>query len=228
MPSLQIGFLAFTVLAPICLIALSRRLAPSGFDTTVCRILAGILLITEMAETTMKLTVEHLPIGSALPMQLCDWALLCTAAALLWRNQRVFELAYYWGLAGTTQGLLTPAIDPAIPAWRVAAFYLIHSGIVIGVVFLAGALRLRPSRSSLVWIFGCSEGYLALALIINASTGQNYGFLAHPPITPSLLDAFSKQHGLYILEINAVALLAFLLLYLPWWIADRRRPAIAN
>ena len=64
-----------------------------------------------------------------------------------------------------------------------------------------------------------SETYAALALLANAATGANYGFLSQRPETASLLDFFSDTHWLYILQINLTALLFFLILDLPWQIA---------
>src|SRR6187402_1650088 len=112
MPPLQIGFLVMTVLLPIVLIAISRQRVWPGFDNVTCRVLAIILLATEGGEMTVKLVVERIPWASALPMHLCDWALVCTAIALWTRRRAFFDLAYFWGLAGTTQGLLTPALPP--------------------------------------------------------------------------------------------------------------------
>lgn len=172
-----------------------------------------------------KVLVEAIPLGDALPMHLCDWALLATAAALWWRAPRCFEVAYFWGLAGTIQGLLTPAIDANLGWWREVAFFVVHSGIVVGVLFLVFAKGMRPVPASLGRVFLWSEFYLATALIVNALTDGNFGFLTRPPPTPSLLDFFSRDRWLYVATINAVALAAFVLLYLPWWLVDLRRAA---
>ncbi len=223
MSSIHIGFLMLTIVAPFVLWAASRWLKSESFDRGIARSIAGLLVATEVGEIAFKLVIERVPFASSLPMHLCDWALLVTAAALSWQAPRCFEVAYFWGLAGTIQGLLTPALDPALAAWRQVGFFVIHSGIVVGVLFLVFAKHMRPTPASLVRVFLWSELYLAAALAVNAVTGQNYGFLAHPPLTPSLLDVFPQTPWLYVATINAVALAAFALLYLPWWIVDRRR-----
>lgn len=216
-------FLIITCLAPFALRLASRRLKSERFDRGVARSIATVLLATEIGEIFFKIVIERVPTASSLTMHLCDWALLATAAALWWQAPRCFEVAYFWGLAGTIQGLLTPALDPVLAAWRHAAFFVIHSGIVVGVLFLVFAKEMRPMPASLPRVLLWSELYLVAALIVNTLTGQNYGFLAHPPSTPSLLDVFPQMHWLYVATINAVALAAFALLYLPWWIADSRR-----
>ena len=77
-------------------------------------------------------------------------------------------------------------------------------------------------------MFHWSEFYFVAAQIVNALTGQNYGFLAHPPPTHSLLDFFPSEHWLYVATINGVALVAFALLYLPWWVKDLRSGAVTD
>ncbi len=216
-------FLWITVLAPVILCLTSRRLKSEGFDRAVARTIAGALLAMEVGEFLFKLLVERLPLSGMLPLHLCDWALLIVSAALWWQAPRFFELAYFWGLAGTKQGLLTPAIDTSLALWRQITFFAVHSGIVVGVLFLVFAKGMRPVPASIPRVLFWSEMYLVVALIANLLTGQNYGFLAHPPVTPSLLDYFPQTHWLYVATINGVALGAFALLYLPWWIVDLRR-----
>lgn len=223
MSAIHIVFLAITCLAPVALCSASRRLKSERFDRGVARGIAGLLLASEAGEFLFKVLVERLPRAATLPMHLCDWATLATAAALWWQAPRCFEVAYFWGLAGTVQGLLTPALDSRLAAWRQCVFFVVHSGIVVGVLFLVFAKRMRPVPASLPRVFLWSELYLLTALTVNALTGQNYGFLAHPPPTPSLLDLFSQTHWLYVATINGVALTAFALLYLPWGLADFRR-----
>ncbi len=223
MSAIHLTFLSLAVALPFVLCGASRRLKSERFDRGVARSIAGSLLATEVGEFLFKVFVERQPLAAALPMHLCDWALLVTAAALWWQRPRCFEVAYFWGLAGTIQGLLTPALDSGLPTWRQSAFFIVHSGIVVGVLFLVFAKGMRPVPTSLPRVLLWSELYLFAALTVNALTGENYGFLAHPPTTHSLLDLFPQTHWRYVATINAVALTAFAFLYLPWWLVDCRR-----
>ncbi len=223
MSTVHLVFLVLTFTLPLLFCGVSRWLPSVAFDRSVCRGLALVLLATEVGELVFKIFVEKVPLGSSLPMHLCDWALLATAAALWWQAPRCFEVAYFWGLAGTIQGLFTLAIDHQLALWRHVAFFLIHSGIVVGVLFLVFARGMRPVSASLGRVLMWSEVYLFTALLVNWLTGENYGFLSHPPSTPSPLDHFPKTPWLYVATINGFALGAFALLYVPWWIADRRK-----
>jgi hypothetical integral membrane protein (TIGR02206 family) len=225
MSPLQLGFLLGAFLVPWLLWALGARLNSRRFERICCWSIALPLLAVELTEFFVKLFTEDTPLVTKLPMHLCDWALFITVASLIWRTPRCFEIAYFWGLAGTMQGLLTPAIGEDLALWRRLGFFVIHAGIVAGIIYLILAVGMRPEPRSLWRVFLWSEFYFVLAQVLNALTGQNYGFLAHRPPTHSLLDLFPDNHWLYITTINLVALFAFALLYLPWWIVDRRRAA---
>jgi hypothetical integral membrane protein (TIGR02206 family) len=158
-------------------------------------------------------------------MQLCDWALFAVVGALLWRSQTCFELGYFWGLCGTLQALVTPAIAHDTAWWRLVGFYLDHAGIVAGVLFLLLVPKMRPRG---LWrVFVWSEIYLACALAVNALTGGNYGFLAYRPPQRTMLDLFPDPQWLYIASINATALVFFAVFWLPWLLADRFRKKAA-
>jgi hypothetical integral membrane protein (TIGR02206 family) len=226
MSPLQLGFLIGAFVVPWLLSIIGTRLNSRRFEKICCWTLAGALLTAEFAELGVKLFFEDTPLASKLPMQLCDWALFTTVATLIWRSPRCFEVAYFWGLAGTMQGLLTPAIGADLELWRRIGFFVIHGGIVAGIVYLILVAGLRPEPQSLLRVLFWSQFYFGAALIVNALTGQNYGFLSHRPPTHSLLDLFSDNHWLYVATINLVALTAFAILYIPWWLADRRRDAM--
>ena len=229
MLALQLWFAALTVVTPPALWIASRRLRSDRFDRAICRVLAVLLLGIEAGEFSLKLFGDRTPAAQALPMQLCDWALLAVVVALWSRRQSCFEVAYFWALGGTVQALLTPAIGRDVPQWRQAGFFLAHSLIIIGVVFLLLVLRMRPYPGSLIRVIFWSEIYLVAALFTNAVTGENYGFLAGKPPNPSLLDWFSDVPWLYVAQINATAIVCFFVLYAPWLLWDRakRRTALS-
>ena len=218
---LQISSIGLAILGPVALWVAHRRRPHPHLERAFARGIAFLLLALFAAGLGQKCLDAEFDAAHALPMQLCDWTLLAVVAALLWRWQTCFELGYFWGLCGTIQALVTPAIASDVELMRKLVFFLDHAGIVAGVLFLLLVPGLRPRSMWRVLIW--SGSYLTTALVVNALTGANYGFLAHPPEQASMLDFFSKTHWLYVLEINLVALLFFTVAYAPWWIADRLR-----
>jgi hypothetical integral membrane protein (TIGR02206 family) len=155
-----------------------------------------------------------------LPMQMCDWGMAVVIVAMWTGNQRWFEVAYFWGIGGTLQAVLTPDLRYGFPDWRFISFFTSHCAIIIGVVFLMLTRRYRPYPISIVRVYLWSELYFVVTLITDVMTGFNYGFLLHKPEAFSILSFLSDSWPLYILQLHGVALLFFLGLYAPFAIVD--------
>ena len=221
MPGIQIGFLIFTFAGPILLWILSRHLESMRFARAICWLFALALIGAWTGTMIIHWRAGDLTADFALPMQLCDWALAATVVALTLRRQLCFELAYFWGLAGTAQALITPAVDTT-SIWRILGFFTVHSVIPAGVLWLVFEFKMRPQRGAWLRTVLWSQVYLVLALLVNSATGGNYGFLSRRPDIRSMLDFFSDTRWLYILQIDLTGLFFFLLLDLPWQFARRR------
>ena len=143
--------------------------------------------------------------------------------AMLSGRQRWFEVAYFWGIGGTVQAVLTPNLHFGFPDFRFFSFFISHCGIIIGVVFLMLTRRYRPEPMSIVRVFLWSELYFVVTIIADELTGYNYGFLLHKPEAFSILNFLSDSRPLYLLQMHGVALLFFLALYAPFAIVDLAR-----
>ena len=53
-------------------------------------------------------------IGTCLPLHLCDLTAIFSWVALLWRNQKVYECLFYWGIPGAIISLATPEFTLAL------------------------------------------------------------------------------------------------------------------
>jgi hypothetical integral membrane protein (TIGR02206 family) len=218
MHPIQISALVSVIVLPLVFFAAHRWARSAAFEMWTRRALAVALIVLEVAMIAAKFhggATEEL-----LPMHLCDWALVAVAIGLWFRSQTGFELGYFWALAGTFQALLTPAIEFTVAWWRLCGFFYSHALIVVGVLHLLLVERMRPWPRSLLRVLVWSEVYLVAALVVNALTGSNYGFLAHRPAQATLLDHFSDTHWLYVAQINLIALFFFAALYVPWFVAD--------
>jgi hypothetical integral membrane protein (TIGR02206 family) len=160
--------------------------------------------------------------GDALPMNLCDWANIATIAALLRPNQKSYELAYFWTLAGTLQGLMTPDTPYDFPEARFIIFSIFHAGLIAAVLYLTFGTRLRPYLSSLPRIIMWSLIYAAVAGAVDYALGTNYGFLRAKPDHVSLFD-FMPDWPRYIPVLIALGLLSACIYYAPWLITDLAR-----
>jgi hypothetical integral membrane protein (TIGR02206 family) len=155
-----------------------------------------------------------------LPLQLCDWGMVVVIVAMLTKSERWFEVAYFWGIGGTLQAVLTPNLRFGFPDFRFFSFFISHCGIIVGVVFLMLVRRYRPYPMSIVRVFLWSELYFVITMVADWYTGFNYGFLLHKPEAFSILSFLSDWRLLYLVQMHGLALLFFVVLYVPFAIVD--------
>jgi|WetSurMetagenome_2_1015567.scaffolds.fasta_scaffold75165_1 hypothetical integral membrane protein (TIGR02206 family) len=212
--------LALTFLVPVVLATTVRLVRSRTLETAICWIFALTIAGTWGAWFVVFSKMGWLDPGNALPMDLCSWAAIATIVTLAFHpQQKSYELAYFWALAGTTQGLLRPGIPFDFPEFRFIEFSLFHGGIIAAVLFLTLGLKMRPQPSSLRRVFAWSLVYMAVAGITDWALKVDYGFLRAKPIYPSLFDLMPAWPW-YIPVLAGLGILSLLLFYAPFFIAD--------
>ncbi|MBK1828358.1 TIGR02206 family membrane protein [Haloferula rosea] len=220
---------AWTVVAGICAIALCLLMGRRGGSSELAaRSTLAFLNLSVFAVSSWawsQVTRES-DIDNAVPLHLCDLAAFTAGFALITRNHTLILLTYYWGLAGTIQGIATPAIDVGYPHPAFFSFFIHHFAVVAAALYfpIVGGWRAdRPWWRSPLIAFAWLNLYLVVAVIANHFLGTNFGFLARKPVNPSLLDHLGP-HPTYIVWLEGIALIMFLLLTLP--IRKHRGPRI--
>lgn len=155
-------------------------------------------------------------VDNSLPFYLCDVVSIVLAIALFTGNQRLAEIGYLWGLAGTVQGLLMPTLWFDHHELEFYVFFLQHGGAPLAAVFLVWGVGLAPQpgafRRAVLW----SLGYLATVMSINLAIGENYGFLNGKPEVPTFFDHMGPwPYYLITLQVIAYSLYALLLAMAP-------------
>ena len=218
LPHLTVIFL--TIVLPFALAEIVRRTKSPRVENLIIGVLSGVLVLNYLVYLIFIRSRGIVAWQQMLPMQLCDWGMVVVMVAMWTGNQRWFEVAYFWGIGGTLQAVLTPNLRFGFPDWRFISFFTSHCGIIIGVVFLMLIRRYRPYPMSIVRVFLWSEFYFVVTLIADELTGFNYGFLLHKPEAFSILSFLSNSRPFYLLELHGVALLFFLGLYAPFAVFD--------
>lgn len=210
--------MALSLAVPAALVVLARRRPRS--DVFIRTAFAVLLIGTWLAWYAVAWRHGWLTVGDALPMNLCDWATIATVAALWRADQKSFDLAYFWALGGTVQGMLTPDTPFDFPEVRFLIFFAYHGGIIAAVVYLVFGRGLRPWPGSLLRVVAWSLGYLVTAGAVDAALGTNYGFLRAKPANVSLF-ALMPSWPQYVPVLVALGFVSLALWYAPWFIADR-------
>ena len=157
-----------------------------------------------------------------LPMHFCDWAAVAAFFALVFRSDRMAEIAYFWGMAGTLQGLVTPSLSVGFPHPAWFAFFQLHAGVVLVALYLVIGHRWRPRKGAVLRVFVYANLYAVVAGTVNLlSERNNYGFLREKPSDGSLMDAMGPW-PFYIFWMQLAALLSFILFDMPFWRGRRR------
>lgn len=178
--------LALLVVVAVLLCVGARR-APGGWIDVVAAIIALALVIAELSWQPYVLANHTWSVGGSLPVQLCDAAGFVAAVALLWRQLLLVEIAYFWGLGGTLQALLTPDLKDHFPSFPYLQFYVTHDLVILAALFLVIGLGLQPRPGAVRRIFLLTLAFAVLVGFVDLATGGNYMYL-RVPAPGSLLD----------------------------------------
>ena len=215
--------ISLTIVLPFVLAAIVWRTKSPRVEKVIIGVLSAVLVLNYVVYLIFIRSRGTAIWQHMLPMQLCDWGMVVVIVAMWTGNQRWFEVAYFWGIGGTLQAVLTPNLPFGFPDWRFISFFTSHCGIIIGVVFLMLTCRYRPYPMSIVRVFLWSEFYFVVTFVTDKLTDFNYGFLLHKPEAFSILSFLSDSWPLYLLQLHGVALLFFLGLYAPFAVYDVAR-----
>ncbi len=184
--------------------------------------LAALLVINELAFHLWNYSIGQWTIQTMLPLHLCSVLVWVSAYMLLTRSYSIYEFAYFLGIGGAIQALLTP--DAGIygfPHFRFFQTIISHGAIVTAAIYMTLVEGYRPYWSSLVRVAIWGNIYMAAVGIVNWLVGSNYLFIARKPDTASLIDMLGPWPW-YIISLEVVAILMCLALYLPYVLRDRR------
>ncbi len=212
--------ITLSIALPFILAAFVRKARWPRCERIVGRLLAVLLLANYLGYEIYLGMTNGLSWEKALPFQLCDWAMIAVIVALLTGRERWLEVAYFWGIGGTAQAIVTPDLKYAFPDIRFLSFFIGHSGIVIGIAFVMIMRGFRPHFSSIWRTFAWSELYFVLTIVVDLITGVNYGFLLHKPGAASLLSYLSDRRAVYIFQMHLLAVFFYVALYSPFAIYD--------
>ena len=222
----HLGAMGLTLALPVLLSVIVRR-----YERTtrgICIAFAAVLAVNETAHWIWRLATvgveEFLRLN--LPLHICGIAVFAVMVALVFRNRIAYEIAWFWGIAGTTNAVVTPQLEVGFPDYRFFQYFITHGGIVAGALFATWGLGMRPTAMSVVRAFVLLHVLCIIAFGANLALGSNYMFLMEPPVTQSPF--FFAPWPWYIPILDAFALLLFGLLLLPFLIPDLLRRGAAG
>ena len=216
----HITAITLTVIFPLAFAVLVRKANSPKVTRAVCYLLGTILLGNEVGHWCYRLVRGEfrLFVEEYLPLHVCGLATFAIVFTLICRSQILYETAYFWGLVGTFNAILTPELEVGFPNYRFFQYFIGHGGIVIGVLFATLGLRMRPTFRSLFRSYLIINASTVVIAGVNLLLGANYMFICEPPDTKSPF--FFAPWPWYIPILDSLALLLFFVVYSPFLLSD--------
>lgn len=204
----------------IALLPLKQRTARARTGARL--VLTVVLWSAELSWHVWNAVVGTWSIRSMLPLNLCSAFIWLCGLMLLFRSRQIYEFAYFLGIGAAAQYLATPDLGLyGFPHFRFFQAFLSHGLLLTAPIYMTAVEGFRPTWNSLRRVILCTNVYAAGVYFVNRALGSDYLMLNAKPATPSLLDILPPW-PYYILWMEILGLLTFLLLYLPFAIRDRR------
>lgn len=185
--------------------------------------LALLMVATESSYHVWMYVIGRWTLQTMLPLHLCSALIWTAAVTLITRNPTAYEFVYFMGISASLQALLTPeAAGYGVPHFRAIETLTAHGLLIIAALYLTVVEGLRPTPRSIPRVVLGTLAYMVVVSVVNLALGANYMYTLHKPATASLLDSFGPWPW-YLLPMIGAGIVSCLLLYLPFWWADRRR-----
>jgi len=187
--------------------------------------MAIVLWVNEASWHLWNIAYGTWSIQEHLPLHACSILIWLAGWMLIRKDYRIYEFAYLMGIGGALQALLTPDIGIyGFPHFRFFQTYISHGLLVTAAIYMTTVEGMRPTWKSVLRVAVVANLYMVVVFGINLLIGSNYLFVAHKPVGPTVLDAL-PEWPVYILYMEALGLVMYLLLYLPFavrdWLAKR-------
>jgi hypothetical integral membrane protein (TIGR02206 family) len=157
---------------------------------------------------------QRLRFPHGLPLELCDASMFLVIFFLFTLRPLLFDLAYFWALAGASMALLTPDVLYPFPSFGYVQYFIAHGLTVAATLYILWSRQARPRPWSVARAMIGVNAFAAVVGPFDYFFRTNYFYLRAKPANPSLLDILGPW-PFYIISTEAVGLALFLLLYLP-------------
>lgn len=213
--------LALFVAGIVPVVLLGRRVRGTDRARTVSRAFAVAIPVFTIPLQVIDFLPGNYSLQTTLPLQLCDLAWIAATLALWTRHRYAVALTYFWGLALTTQALLTPALAREFPDPKFLAFWGMHYLIIWAAIYLVWGLGLTPDWRDYRNTVATTFVWLVSVFCFNLAVGTNYGFVNEKPGGGSALDYLGPWPAYVFAEIAIIATVWALMTW-PW--VSRRTP----
>ena len=224
MPSSQFEFFGFAHIAamgvilavPIVLTLVVKWLDSAKATLAICYGFAGVIAVNEVLNWSHRIATVGVQefVREYMPLHVCGITVFAVVVMLVFRRQTTYEIAYFWGLVGATNAVVTPQLELGYPQYRFFQYFIAHGGIVAAALFATWGLGMRPTTRSVLRVFVLLNVLAVVLIGVNLMLGSNYMFLCQPPVTKSPF--FFLPWPWYLLFLDGIVLVLFYVLFIPF------------
>lgn len=212
----------FSVVFCVIFIKYSKRKLSKKKQHKALHVFGCLVSFIVLAFHLYSLSFGNYNITTDLPLYLCSLIALLIPIFTYYRKFWMFEVLLFWIIAGTLQGVLTPDISEGFPAFDYFRYWVVHLGLLIIIFYAIFVFKMKPTFKSVFKSFFALQLYVIFMVIINFTLNANYFYLNEKPQSASLLDYFGEW-PVYILVVQIIIIPYFLLIYLPFYLVERKR-----
>ncbi|MEW4218321.1 YwaF family protein [Rossellomorea marisflavi] len=183
--------------------------------------LIASLFLSELTFHLWYLIKGEWTIETNLPFQLCSLSIYLCVIMLLTKSYRLFEVTYFASMAGALIAMITPELFYGFPHLRYFQFFVAHAAIILSAFYMIWMEGFHVRFTSVLRAFFSLNAIAVVVYFIDRVTGANYMFLAHKPYNLSPID-YLGPYPWYLLSLEFVAFFVFMLLYLPFFLYNKR------
>lgn len=209
----------FFLIAGVLTVYIGRR-STEKRQRVIGVLIAVTVLLAMLGGSVIKLATGVYDIRHDLPLYLCRliaWVL----PLIIWKHQRYWlGICYFWILAGTFQGILTPDLAEGFPNYFYFRYWFLHAGLVLAILYAVLVFRVRIDWKDFWRALLMTQFYIVLIHVVNLLLHSNYSYTVQKPPGTSILDLFGKWPW-YVLGGEVLILVFYLLLMLPWVVSRR-------
>ena len=171
--------------------------------------LSILMIFLDLSEDIVRVFTGFYSINKDLPLQLCSIGVYLGAYNLIYRNQTIFNLIFYWGFVGATNAILTP--DGDLFELKIFFFYsqAYHAALIFAVLWMIIKYGMRMEYKSIFQVVLYTNVIVGIITVINFALDSNYMFLRIMPnsISPFLMG----QWPTYILMVQVFSVVLLVL-----------------
>ena len=188
----------------------------------VAKILGISIIALELIKPFIWHSMDY-PWIRLIPIHMCSLSGFFIGIFLLTKKRLFFEIAFFWGIGGGINALITPDVTLTFPDPKYVLFFLGHGLLIVNIGYACIALSNRPTLDSVKNGIFFSLAVLPVIYIINLLLGPpaNYWYLGAKPTEGQSIMDFFPDPPLHIPLLIIIGAFLFLLIYSPYWAYDK-------